>query len=363
MSIPCGQQVGLSDGDFWKQFSQKVFQRQIPLLGSLALTNRCNLSCVHCYAREASPPARGDELTTEQWRRIIADAKDAGCLHLLLTGGEPLLRDDFPEIYTFAKKSGMMLTVFTNGTLLDQRILELFRELPPHLVEISLYGATSAVHDRITGGPGSFARARHGIESLLALGLKVGLKSVLMTLNAEEMPGIRRLAQSYGTKFRADAAIFPTLAGDRSPLELRVPPELAIAQEFSDPSRAGEWRELLGRFPSGHGSGSLYICGAGINTFYVDPKGFLSPCLMVSKVRYPLSTGNFREGWQEGFAAFRSEAVPPASPCRDCQQKLVCGYCPGFFDMENGEDLVPSDYICSIGKLRYEQIASGSIGG
>ena len=209
MSPLCEQATGLGDARYWEGFSAKIESRRIPISGSLALTHRCNLGCMHCYAREKQPDAVGAEMGTGQWLEIISDIKDAGCLYLLLTGGEPLLRGDFSEIYTFAKRSGFLVTLFTNGTLVTAEIATLLRQLPPRLVEICLYGASAKTHDRVTGVPGSFARARQGIETLIGQGIHVGLKSVLMTLNLDEFPAIEDLAKATGLNSGSTRRSFP----------------------------------------------------------------------------------------------------------------------------------------------------------
>jgi MoaA/NifB/PqqE/SkfB family radical SAM enzyme len=298
MSQFCQQATGLSDEHYWAGFSEKIAAQRIPFSGSLALTHRCNLTCVHCYARDDARDAPGLEMNAGQWKKVIDEIKAAGCLYLLLTGGEPLLRDDFSEIYTHAKQNGFLVTVFSNGTLVSKRILTLFRELPPRLVEISLYGATAATHDRVTGVPGSFKKAMQGIEALIAHGIPVRLKSVLMTLNNDDFPAIEELARRHEVPFRLDPALFPSLAGDCSPLGLRVSPERAVALEMADPARKKEWREFLqffGKMPGGDG---LYNCGSGVNTFHIDPRGWLYPCLMVRHVRYLLGPGRVEPGVQ-----------------------------------------------------------------
>jgi radical SAM protein with 4Fe4S-binding SPASM domain len=363
MSSLCQQATVLDDDRFWRELSEKIAGRRIPFSGSLALTHRCNLGCVHCYAREGTPNAAKEEMNAGQWERIIDEIKAAGCLYLLLTGGEPLLRVDFPEIYTYARKNGFLVTVFTNGTLADERILDLFADMPPRLVEISLYGAHAKTHDLVTGVPGSFASAMRAIENLLARGIKVSLKSVLLTLNADEIPALEELARRHGVQFRLDPAVFPSLGGDRFPLSLRVLPERAVDLEMADPGRIKEWREFLEAFRGMTGGEGLYNCGSGMNTFHVDPQGWLYPCLMVRSVRYPLARGNFQEGWGRALVGFRDHAPHAAPLCHGCEQKLLCGYCPGFFALENHEQCIPSEYLCAIGKLRFARITSGSIGG
>jgi MoaA/NifB/PqqE/SkfB family radical SAM enzyme len=361
----CEQATGLDDRQFWRTLSGKIARERVPFSGSLALTHRCNLCCVHCYAREEprQPGATRPELDTGQWKKIISEIKEAGCLNLLLSGGEPLLREDFTEIYAFARENGFLVTVFTNGTLVTDRILELFHELPPRLVDISLYGASARIYERITGVPGSFQRAIDGLEALLGQGVHVALKSVLMTLNADEFGEIEKLARRYGVKFRRDAAIFPALSGDRSPMDLRVAPERVVEQELANPAAMEEWREFMGRFNDIPALPSPYSCGAGMTTFHIDPFGIMYPCVLARSRRYFLAAGSFVEGWNGEIARLRDQETAPGFRCAGCRKKPACGYCPGFFETENGESGIPSEYLCAIGRLRYETITLNSLGG
>jgi radical SAM protein with 4Fe4S-binding SPASM domain len=339
--------------------AKRVASQRVPLSGSLALTHRCNLGCVHCYVKEASArPAAADELETRRWQEILNEIKEAGCLHLLLTGGEPLLREDFPEIYSSAKRSGFLVTVFTNGTLVSDRIIDVFHRLPPRLVEITLYGAAKETHDRITGVPGSFARTMSGIETLLAHGIRLQLKSILMTLNHAEFPALEALARNLGLKFRFDAAIFPTLAGDPGPLDLRVTPQQAVDLEMASPEKIKEWQNHANECRDFSAGNQLYNCGAGVNTFHIDAHGWLFPCQMVASVKYRLVGGNFLEGWSHGFNGFRDIDVEETMPCHGCEKKIICGYCPGFFEMENASLHVPSSFICETGRLRSNKLNS-----
>ncbi len=358
----CEQATGMDNDRFRRELSRRVIDRRIPFTGSLALTHCCNLACVHCYAREDGSAAV-PELSTAEWLGIINEIKEAGCLYLLLTGGEPLLREDFPRIYRHAKESGFLVTVFTNGTLVDAGILDLFSALPPYGVEISLYGASAAVHDRVTGVPGSFQMMLQAIEALQAQGNHVRLKSVLMTLNSDDFPAIENLARSLGVKFRFDPGIFPALSGDSGPVALRVPPERAVDLEMADAAREREWREFLDQFRGSRDGDGLYDCGSGLNTFHVDPQGWVYPCLMVRKARFSLLKSSFREGWEQAFNDFRKVVAPDGMPCRGCDRKLICGYCPGFFTMENGSESIPSEYMCRIGHLRFEKLYSSAHGG
>jgi radical SAM protein with 4Fe4S-binding SPASM domain len=354
----------LNDEAYWSEFSEKIERQRIPFSGGIALTHRCNLTCLHCYAKEDTERQKdsASELSTEQWKKTIAEIKAAGCLYLLITGGEPLLRDDFAAIYSYAKRQGFLITIFTNGTLVNNETVKLFSQLPPRQIEITLYGASATTHDRITGVPGSYERCLQGVEMLLAGGINVALKSVLMTLNLNELSAIEKIAQNYGVGFRLDAAIFPTFTGDRSVLDLRVAPEQAVAMEFANPEVLGKTREFLKHFHTSE-TEDLYPCSAGTTIFHIDPCGYLYPCLMVRTPSYPLLSGSFQQGWDENIARIKEIKSGADSECRGCQQRLLCGYCPGFFGLENGTEQIPSPYLCTLGKLRFAMINHGISGG
>ena len=255
------------------------------------------------------------------------------------------------------------MTVFTNGTMVSDQVIGLFRELPPRLVEVSLYGASAATHDRITGVPGSFARARRGIEKPAALGIRVGLKSVMMTLNINEFAAIEELARDMGAGFRMDPALFPHAGRRPGAARPARSAARAVAQEFSAPGRASDWREFYSRFRGVSSGSSVYSCAAGMSTFHVDPGGTLYPCVMATRHGYPLAGEGFQKRWQDDMPLIRADLIAAGASCLDCQWKQVCGYCPGFFGLENDNERLPSTYLCEVGRLRHEYLTAEAIGG
>jgi len=347
---------------FLTAFNAKADRQRIPVSGSIELTRRCNLSCIHCYvggdARGGAP-----EMDTGKVLSIIDDICEAGCLYLLITGGEPLLRKDFPEIYRHAKSCGLIVTVFTNGTLVDEGTLELFEDLPPYLVEISLYGASAATYERITGVAGSFERCLRGVRGLLARKVRVGLKTILMTENSAEFHAIRKIADDLGVKFRFDAEIFPRLDGNTAPLGLRVPPQEAIEKEFCQDERRLQWKRYLEKTLGTPASDRLYLCGAGITGFHVDAGGILQPCLMAHGITYDLVKGSFRTGWRDVIGGIRELKAEGDAECNRCEKRHLCGYCPAFFALENGSEHVRSEYVCALGGRRYRMVEGESQAG
>ena len=130
-------------------------QLGLPIAGTFELTPRCNFHCKMCYVHlsREEQERRGKELTAEQWLQIAREAKDAGMVFLLLTGGEPLLRPDFPEIYRQLKAMGFIITINSNGYLIRDDLRKLFIENPPVRSNISLYGTSDSTYDKTCGVP------------------------------------------------------------------------------------------------------------------------------------------------------------------------------------------------------------------
>lgn len=354
--MACPQPRPLSDLEFLDAFNARVEQERVPVSGSVELTRRCNLRCIHCYAGPAPAADAAAELSTADWHRLLDEVSHAGCLYLLLTGGEPLLRRDFREIYRHAKENGLLVTLFTNATLIDDAIADFFAEYPPRSIEISLYGAGPAVHDAITGVPGSFQEGLKGIQRLLSRRLPVWLKSMLMNLNRDEIPRLRELAAGLGLRFRIDPLLFPRFDHDPGPMGLRVSPEEAVAAEFDDPEELRRWRDHLRGHVAPPILDSLYQCNAGRTTFHITPAGRLQPCLMADRLGYDLRRGDFTSGWVGVMPRLLEIPAGADQPCRSCRHRQSCTYCPAQFGLETGAEDRPAPYVCEISKRRLQMI-------
>jgi radical SAM protein with 4Fe4S-binding SPASM domain len=344
-------------GEFWKPIRERAYRERIPLHGSLELTFRCNLRCVHCYITQAE--SIGDvyrdnrELTTGEVCNIIDQVVDEGCLFVLFTGGEPLLRSDFAQIYTYARRKGLFVLLFTNATLLTSELADLLAEWPPRLVEISLYGATQETYERVTGIPGSYHRCRRGIDLLLERGIRLRLKTMALSVNYHELDDMRALAEGMGLDFRYDAEVHAAFDGSHVPWDYRLSPEEVVHLERRDPRFKTEWEKLLEKGGNQRRYSDLqYRCGAGQVAFHVDPHGLLTPCLAVRHHAYDLRAGSFRQDWRDFIPSIREERIPPDSPCARCLIRTLCRNCAGNAVLETGRPAQPSEYFCRVAHLR-----------
>ena len=337
---------------------EKFVRHRVPGTGSFELTSCCNLGCIHCYLKDPEAEQTG-ELSTGQWLSIIDQITEAGCLNLLITGGEPLLHPGFADIYQHAKKKGLLVTLFTNGTLVNEAILDVFEDLPPQLIEISLYGATEKTYEAITGVPGSFNRCINNIRTIKQRHLNLGLKTVLLTRNRHELKQLRVMARDLGVPFRLDPAIFPRLNGAADPIALRVPAPEAVAIEFEDSGCLKDWKKFFSRMRDLPGDDRLFTCGAGLTSFHVDSSGNLVPCLMMREPVYNLLQGSFTKGWTEVIAGLRELKVHDDYQCSHCEKRFLCGLCPGFSKLEQGALEGLSPYLCSLGEERFKAVSAG----
>jgi radical SAM protein with 4Fe4S-binding SPASM domain len=356
--MECEQIVELGYGEFSKRLSEKVAGKRIPIKGGIDITSRCNLRCAHCYIGGTSLCSE-HELTYEEICNIFDQIADEGCLWLLITGGEPLLRPDFADIYRYAKRKGFIITLFTNATLLTPRIADLLGEEKPFNIEISLYGMTADTYEQVTGVPGSFQRCLRGINLLLKRKLPLQLKSVAMTLNYHELQDMKRYAGSLGLKFRFDPLINARLDGSTEPTRLRLSPAQVVALDLGDEARCRELRELCDRFWGTSGSDRLYTCGAGIKNFHITSTGNIVECIIGRRTDYNIRHGTFHQGFHEAIPKVLAQKRTRQSECQRCAMESLCGSCSAMAELENGDPEAKVDWLCEVAHLRAAAFKTG----
>lgn len=343
----------------------RAAQTRIPLSATLELTARCNLRCRHCYLgpQEETRARRNEERGTAEVLRSLDEWAGAGCLNLLITGGDPMVRTDFAEIYRHACELGLVVTVFCDGILATGRIVELFRELPPRKVEISLYGATAETYENVTRVPGSHARAWAGIRRLKEGGVRVALKTMLLTLIRHELEAMAAQAREIGCDFRFDAAVFPCLGGGAEhPENLRVSPEEAVRLDMELPGQRERWTRSVRSGSQAAKTDRLYPCGAGATSFFADPYGGLYPCLMARTYRCEGRGRAFGEVWKDDLALIRSRKRTRDDSSFAGPMRGACSHCPAMNQLETGDEETESDHMRTMARLRYEAVMSAGKG-
>jgi len=290
--------------------------------------------------------AKNKELSSEEIFRVIDEAAECGLLSLLLTGGEPLLRHDFKEIYLYIKRKGVFITLYTNGTLIDSEMGDFLAEWPPFFVQISLYGATAQTYEAVTGIRGSYGRCMDGIQRLIERKIPLRLKAIVMTLNHQELNEMEKLAGNLGCPFRYGTFLNPRLDGRGDPLKFRLPPEQVLAIDLERPTRMREYRKRCLHCPEASTSRALYPCDAGRRMFHIDPSGKLTVCMLSRTRQYDLRLGNFKEAWLEWIPKRVLSQKREPLPCDGCNLRLLCANCTAFSELEMGKSGGVVPYLC-----------------
>jgi radical SAM protein with 4Fe4S-binding SPASM domain len=326
----------------FERWKQKAFDECVPLTITLELTLRCNLRCVHCYNFDRDQPyllthSQKDELSDEEITRVIGEVREAGCLYLALSGGESL---SHPSLDTFVAQSarlGMMVTVKTNGTMLDAERAQRLAEAGCAAVEISVYGAIAPTHDAFVKMPGAFERTLRGIEAARAAGMKAKLSLVLARGNAAEADGMLALATSLGVPYALDPQLTARYDGSRGSLDERVDPA-TLEQLYRGPLRH------LVPPPVDNPTSVQCACArsvAGISAF-----GEVYPCIGA-----PLPSGNIRdrsfaEIWRSSPTLnwIRGLRLDDFSSCKACDHLSHCRRSSGVVYANTGDYTGPPRY-------------------
>jgi mycofactocin radical SAM maturase len=296
------------------------------------ITEACNLRCSHCLSAELRARRHG-ELDLGRCRALIDELARMEVFQVNFGGGEPFLRDDFLDILRYAHSRGLTTCVSTNGTVLDDTLVdELLRMMAPVYLQVSLDGAYAETNDAIRG-LGTFTRILAGIELLSERGYPdFSLNMVVTRLNIGEIADFDRLARHYGAKTRL-SRFRPSGGGCSTWEDYRLTrdqlvelsvflgnhPEILTGDSFF--ALTPDSRQALG----------LNMCGAARMTCAVAPDGSVYPCAFLSDPAF--LAGNVTV--EPLSAIFGSSPVlerfrePGVESCRLCDRFSIChGGCP-----------------------------------
>jgi radical SAM protein with 4Fe4S-binding SPASM domain len=366
------QSLDIRHWGLWKTFQN---QRR-PAEFDLELTARCNNNCRHCYINLPAGDAQAisKELTSPEIARIAGEAVDMGALLCLITGGEPLLREDFADLYLTLKRLGLLVSVFTNACLINEQHVRLFRKYPPRNIEVTVYGASEETYERVTRRPGSYKAFRRGLNLLQEGGVKVRLKTMALRSNVHELPEIARFCRNL-TKdyFRFDPLLHLRYDGDpRRNEEIRAERLSAtdiVAIDQADRERAESLRkgcnELIQPEVDHASCTHLFHCGAGEGSFNVSYDGLFRLCssLWAPECVYDLRNGSLTDAWNNFVPKVRdkrSNRQDFLESCRVCPIVNLCLWCPAHAHLECGEMDGHVDYFCQVAHARAEAIKNSA---
>jgi len=349
----------LSYGAFSAELHQRQAGERVPLQVSIEITRRCPLECLHCYNNlpMGDMDAKQRELSKEEHFRVLDELVEMGCFWLLYTGGEIFARKDFLEIYTYAKKKGFLITLFTNGTLINEQIADYLVEWPPFAIEITLYGRTRETYEALTAIPGSYDRCLRGIKLLKDRELPLKLKTVATSINKHEVVAMRQFAEEeLGVEFKMDGQVNPRIDCSQSPLAVRLTPEEVVALDLSAPKGESEYRRLakhdLENPPNLAQIDTVYHCGGGMSGFAINAYGEMGICVISQQETFSVRQVGVRGVWEDSLLRLRNRKRTRVTKCMQCRIQSLCGMCPANGEMETGDRESPVEFLCHVAHLR-----------
>lgn len=340
----------------------KAACNRMPLSGTFELTPRCNMNCRMCYIRlsEEQMCARGRERSAEEWIALGRECAQQGMLFLLLTGGEPFLRKDFRQIYTELKKLGLLITINTNATLIDEETVAWLREDAPAKVNVTLYGGCNETYRRLCGYPTGFDAATRAVDLLLRAGILVNINVSLTQHNLQDLPAIAQFGKSRGIQVNPAAYMFPPVrrqgevddavrlsaeeAGDARAVAEILTAEDAVLERRLRALHAGCPTESVDEDCT-RTTDEKMGCTAGKASFWVTWDGNMTPCgLMPQPSVLPFDTG-FEPAWQELCSQTERIYLPPE--CGGCKMRAHCMICGALSMAEGaGDSRQKPEYLC-----------------
>lgn len=329
-------------------------EHRIPVQGEIEITAECNYRCVHCYlsGERASNSRKADKVELELFKKICDQLRKEGCIWLLITGGEPLSHPDFYHMWRYAYKIGLRLHLFTNGSLITERHLELFYKYLPESIEISIYSLNRETYEKITGSSAGFDKLMEIIPMLSRRLNNLGLKTPLIRDNYHEIPNIMNFARNHGFGFRMDAIIHPTIGGDASPIRFRIPVDEASRIVMSDPEIRKQLKQSYHHCSVPFDTeNSFFPCSAGIYSFHIGSNACLNLCSIYRTKIADLKRESFKIGWEKLKNMRDIPKKKLNNPCNECRLKSICIHCPGIPFLYRKEPDFIDPYICEYTKL------------
>lgn len=337
-------------------------QSHTPVNGSIELLPLCNMNCDMCYVRlsREEMERQGRLRTAEEWLEIGRQMKDAGVLFLLLTGGEPLLYPDFRELYLGLRRLGMILTINTNGTLVDEEWAAFFGKYKPRRVNITLYGADEKAYADLCHYPGGFARTISGIRLLQKYGVDVKVGGSLARANRGDLDRILEIGEQMDVPVRVDTYMMPAARERELPfaMQSRLKPEEA-AQARVRALKREMGAELFGQYaaesvgraehpePAEEKPGQM-ACMAGQCSFTINWQGEMRPCVILGKPAISVFESGFQNAWKKLME--ETGNIRLSARCSVCHLRHLCRTCAASALLEAGSYEAVPEYMCRYAK-------------
>lgn len=342
----------------------KASRIKTPISGTFELSPLCNMDCKMCYIKMSKEKQESIARlrTKEEWIELAQKAKEKGMLFLLLTGGEPFLVKDFKELYIELHKMGFCISINSNGTMIDEDVIEWLKHYPPMRINMTLYGASDETYGRLCNNPKGFTQVTKAISLLKENNIQVKLNCSVTPYNKDDLKQMMDFAEEHDLVIQATSYMFPPLRKDKTKIgqNNRFNAEDAALygayisaysngfDRFKDYIESGQLALYDADDDCGVVEGDHMRCRAGITSFWMTWEGKMLPCGMIpDEGKDPWEVG-FDEAWENAKNIVSDITLPVK--CAGCGKKDECRACAAMVYTETGTyDKVPQ-YRCEMTK-------------
>ena len=332
---------------------------RIPIAGNIELLPLCNMDCKMCFAKMTREQmnAHAPMHTYKEWLEIAKEMNKAGMLFLLLTGGEPFLYPNFKELYLGLKKMGIIVSINTNGTLINKEIVEYLASDPPRRLNITLYGANDETYGKLCNNPKGFTQVINNIKMLQEKNIDIKLNCSLTPLNIHEQEKMYKIAENLGLPIEMGYYMFPpTRKNNINNVSYRLSPSQAAVARFTYEKLKRDDKQMLEyvnyalntyeSFKQTEPYTTGYTCRSGNSVFWVNYDGTMSACSFTNDYQINIFENEFVYSWNKLIEHVSNSKL--SKKCHYCKERILCGRCAAAAYAETGDINGVPEYYCKL---------------
>ncbi|MBE6771504.1 MAG: radical SAM protein [Ruminococcaceae bacterium] len=320
-------------------------KNRIPLSATFELTPFCNFTCPMCYIRLTKEQAEkhGKMLSADEWLDVALQARSMGTLYVTLTGGEPLLRPDFWEIYSKLNEFGFLISIMSNGSLVDENAIEKFRKYGmPYQFKLTLYGASNKTYERVCGVADGFTRISNAVKLLKDSKVPLMLTATVVRENADDLQKMYEVAREWNVPFQHSISVVKSARGAKN----SVKKSRFTFDEFIDELTLEKLEK--NKFPPL--DSPFAWCANYGNSFWMTWNGYMQLCAFMNGPYTTLENG-LESAWEK--LNIKLDSLKSPYECADCKYAEFCQRCPGTLCAESGDSEKTSKEFCKIAERLY----------
>ncbi len=338
-------------GDFFGQLEGLAKENNIPLNVTFELTPFCNFSCVMCYVHLTKEKAekQGRLLSADEWLEIARQAKEMGTLYINLTGGEPFLHPEFWKIYSELNKMGFLITILSNGSMIDESVMDKFREYGmPYRIKLTLYGASNETYMRTCNSPDGFTKISKAVDLLKEAGVPLKMTSTIVRENADDLQKIYAFAREKQVPLQHTVSVVKSSRGAVNTTEKS---RFALS-DFADELTLEELEKM--KYPPL--KSPFAWCASYGTSLWMTWHGRVQMCsfMNIPEVVY---SGNLAADYLDLYNKLQKIKSP--AECAECEWQEFCQRCPGILCAESGHPEKTDAGLCDMARRLHELYRKG----